>query len=293
VHVVTPENERAFPEFLEQMWTLGVRFVRVTPVVRIGAASREGRWAVSRRRLRRSVERFRRERGAAMSVRLQPGNAGILAFQDEVAPVSMLVRPSGAVLTDSLHPFAYGHAIRDGLGECWRRIEAHWRDPRISGWAGSLRSARKLGQAELVPYRDAERPVGEAQADEDLAPPVPGEVRIPAKADVAPADPDQSLAAARDAVRELALARRYRLGGVSFAGGGASRYVRANGTGKVVRLNGTASTVVDALDGGTPSDAVERLAERFRDVDRGRLEEDVLATGRVLEHTGIVVAGAG
>ncbi len=48
VHVVTPGNADAVPEFLEQMWALGVPWIRVTPVVMTGAAARGGDWQVSR-----------------------------------------------------------------------------------------------------------------------------------------------------------------------------------------------------------------------------------------------------
>lgn len=156
VQVVTPENERALGDFLAQMHALGVTWVHLTPVVEIGAAARGGRWKVNRRRIRRVAARFRREQGGDMRVVVQPGNAQILAVHDEVAPATMLVRPSGAVLTDSLHPFAFGHAVEEGLHACWQRVIDGWRDPRVSTWAGSLRHHRDIPRSGVVPYLDDE-----------------------------------------------------------------------------------------------------------------------------------------
>ncbi len=153
VHVVTPDNEHAVSQFLEQMWTLGVPSVRVTPVLAVGAAARSGRWGISRRRLRRVV---RRANGDDSWVQLYGATASVLAVPDAAPPASLLVRPSGAVLIDSLHPFAFGHAVHDGLEACWGRIVAGWRDPRISRWIDSLRSSRDLADSDLVPYLDEE-----------------------------------------------------------------------------------------------------------------------------------------
>ena len=290
VHVVTPANEAAFPAFLELMWTLGVDSVQVTPVVEIGAAARGGRWRVSRARLRRTITRFQAAHGDDMRVVLQPGNAGVLAVNDEAAPAALLVRPSGVVLTDSLHPFAFGHALEDGLEECWRRIAADWRHPRISRWAGSLRSHRDLPSAEVVPYLDDEMPVqgsveelgSRRHADEPVPAPAPPRDGTGDRAD--------NIDRAHAEVRELAMARRYRLGAVRLGGGGDSHYVRTATGGKVVRLNGTAALLVHALDGCTLGDAVNELASRFTATDRARLEQDVLAVGRSLTRRKILLA---
>ncbi len=293
VHVVTPENEHAFPDFLQQMWTLGVNSVRVTPVQTIGAAARGGRWAVSRRRrLRRAV---RHANGEDMRVRLQGATASVLALPDDAAPAALLVRPSGAVLIDSLHPFAFGHAVRDGLETCWDRIAAGWRDPRISRWAGSLGSSRDLPHSDVVPYLDDEVPLVEPDGGDGNGAERPSrrhaEDPVPAKA--APRDDTgsstENLASARAQVRDLALGRRYRLAPVRIGGGPQDHYLRAVTSGEVVRLNGTAAMVAGALDWGTPAEAVSRLADRFAETDQGRLERDVLAAGRSLCRRGILV----
>jgi MoaA/NifB/PqqE/SkfB family radical SAM enzyme len=294
VHVVVPENERAFPAFLDQMWTLGVTSIRVTPVLQIGAAARRGRWGVSRRRLRRAIQDFQREHGDDMRVLLQSGTGDVLAVNDETAPAAMLVRASGAVLTDSLHPFTFGHAIKDGLATCWQRIVAHWRDPKISRWAGSMRSSRDLPRSDVVPYLDEEVPIIESAVAET------GEVGAsvqrrthhavpePAKPKDDTGDPDENLTRARAEVRALALARSYRLGAARVGGGPREHYLRAKG-GNVVRLNGTGTLVLGALDGGTSADAVDQLAERFTDTDREQLELDVLNAQRALLRAGILL----
>jgi hypothetical protein len=292
---VTPENEHAFADFLDQMWTLGVTSLRATPVAVIGGAARGGRWAVSRGRLRRAVRDFRRAHGDEMRIGLQRGTGSVLAINDEAAPAALLVRPSGAVLTDSLHPFAFGHAVQDGLETCWDRIVAGWRDPRISQWAGGLRSSRDLPRSSVVPYLDDEVPVaGPAAVNANGAKqsarrhandPVPAKAKPTDDTD----NPAENLARARAHVRGLALRRRYRLGVVRVGGGPRDHYIRAVATGEVARLNGTAALLVQALDGGTPGEAVDRLADRFAATDQARLERDVLAAGRALSRRGLLV----
>ena len=146
VHVITPENEDRFAEMLEQMWVLGVPWIRPTPVVVTGAAARGGEWSVDVPRLRRTVEAFERRRGTAMRIDLRAGNAGALASQGTVPPASLLVRPAGAARTDSLRPFSYGNAARISAGRTWSRIWTRsWRSPRRS------RSGPAPGTAPAVP----------------------------------------------------------------------------------------------------------------------------------------------
>lgn len=285
VHVVTPENEAFFEAMLEQMWTLGVTSVRATPVVEVGAAARGGRWPVNRDRLRRTIRSFTSSHGEGMRVTLQHGNAGVLAIHDHAAPVSMLVRPAGAVLTDSLHPFRFGHALDDGLEECWRRIVSDWRDPEMSRWARSFRGSRDLANASLIPYLTDEVPIGaEAQAASHASDPVPE--RSEPRDDTG--DPAENLARARDHVRGLALDRRYRMAPAKLGGGPEEHYVRQPETGRVVRLNASAMAMLQALDDRSGAEAVERLTEQWSGVDRARLEADVIATGRSLMHEGIL-----
>jgi MoaA/NifB/PqqE/SkfB family radical SAM enzyme len=302
-HVVTPENERTFPDFLNQMWVLGVPSVRVTPVVQTGAAARGGDWSVDRGSVRRTVSEFRRTRGADMRISVRSGTGAAIATREDNAPRALLVRPGGAVRIDSLHPFAFGHALDDGLEECWRRITTGWRQPEISEWARSISSSRSLPDAEVVPYLD-EDPYLPANADSQ--PPARRSLhrrrrsrssreraaRQPLPKRVRRSDsnqgPEGDLEQARRSVRELALSRPYRLGAVRFSGG-SERHVRRLEGGDVVRLNGTGGLVMDALADGTAADAVERLAARHPDVDRSRLERDALGLVRSLVARRVVI----
>ena len=290
VHVVTPVNEHSFDALLEQMWTLGVTSLRATPVVSVGAAARSGRWGVNRDRLKRTVRAFERTHGRAMRVILQPGNASLLAIHDHAAPVAMLVRPNGAVLTDSLHPFSFGNAADEGLAACWARIAEQWRDPKISSWAGSLRKSGDLASAPVIPYLNDEVPVdgdGSVSASHVTDP-------VPQKAEPRDdsGDPAENLARARDHVSSLALARRYRMGPARLGGGPVEHFVRQVETGDVVRLNATAALMLQELAGATPGETITRLSDRFEGVERSKLEADVLATSRSLVDAGILVPAA-
>lgn len=156
VHVVTPGNADAVPEFLEQMWALGVPWARVTPVVVTGAAARGGDWQISRAALEDAVEDFRRRHGSAMRIVLQPGTGGSITLQGREAPGSYLVRPNGDVRPDSMRPFSFGNAPRDGVAACWAAIRGGWDDERINRWADSLKRPGDLGKSELVAYLDDE-----------------------------------------------------------------------------------------------------------------------------------------
>jgi MoaA/NifB/PqqE/SkfB family radical SAM enzyme len=286
VHVVTPVNEGSFGAMLEQMWTLGVTSVRATPVVEVGAAARSGRWPVNRDRLRRTIKAFAKSHGDGMSVTLQHGNAGLLAIHDHAAPVAVLVRPGGAVLTDSLHPFRYGNAAEEGLARCWERIVENWQDPEVSRWARSFRGSRDLSKASVIPYLTDEVPVGSAaRAASHAEDPVPE--RSEPRDDSG--DPAENLARAREHVRSVALGRRYRMAPAKLGGGPEEHYVRQPETGRVVRLNASAVAMLQELDDGTGADAVDSLSDRWAGVERARLETDVLATGRSLVREGILV----
>jgi MoaA/NifB/PqqE/SkfB family radical SAM enzyme len=292
VHVVTPDNEAHFAEMLEQMWILGVPWIRPTPVVITGAAARGGEWSVDFERLRRTVEQFRDRRGTSMRVDLRAGNAGSLAAEGTVAPASMLVRPAGAVRTDSLRPFSYGNAARDGLATCWERIREGWRDPAIGRWAGALRTGADLGDSDLVPYLDEELEVGGpgtvGPGTRDAA---SRAAKLPAPAPLPEVDPGEDLRAAAATIRGLALGRRYRRGPIR-AGGDPERPIVRTRDGRFLRLNRTAGLVLESLDGGTPADAAARLTEVFGEVP-GDGELDAVGTARELQAAGALVpAGA-
>jgi hypothetical protein len=270
--------------FLEQMWLLGVPAARLSPVGQAGAAARSGRWRVDPRSAHAVAERFRRRHGDGMTIRVADRPTHALATVDQQAPASLLVRPGGAVLIDSLHPFAFGSATRDGVAACWERIRAGWRDPRIVAWARGIHSAGTMHRAELIPYRDEEV---DLFGDEDApAAPTADAPRLPRAAAPRPGGGPEE-AGAR--VRELALGRRYRLAPIRFAtesDGG--RYVRMVDASRVLRLNGTAAAVMDACDGGSTGDAVARLTASFPEQPRGRLEQDVLGTVRYLQGRGLL-----
>jgi MoaA/NifB/PqqE/SkfB family radical SAM enzyme len=285
VHVLTPRNQDTLGDFLEQMWLLGVPTVRVTPVVPIGAAARGERWSIDRRRLRRTIDRFHARRGGDMRVIRQPGSALALAVHDELAPASLLVRPGGAVLADSLHPFSYGHALDDGLAECWERVRAGWRQPEVSGWARSLGSTGDLARAEVVPYLDSEVPASGTKA----AGPGGRGAPVPVAAPVAEVGGREALAAARAELLALALRRRYRHGPVRSGHDGRARIVYRTDSGERTRLNPTGAATLDALADGTLGDAVDRLAGRHPEVPRDRLTGDVVAVARSLAAQGVIV----
>ena len=136
VHVVTPANAAGVPDFLEQMWALGVPWVRITPVVLTGAAARGGNWQISRGALQEATDEFRRRHGTAMQIALQPGTGGSISLQGHEAPGSFLVRPNGDVRPDSMRPFSFGNAARDGVEACWTAIREGWDDEQINRWAG-------------------------------------------------------------------------------------------------------------------------------------------------------------
>ena len=282
-HVVTPENQASFEGFLELMWTLGVGAVRVTPVAPIGAATDAGDWSVDERRLAATAARFREGHGDGPAVRVVSEGAGVQTILSQAPPTTLLVRPLGAVLTDSLHPFAYGDARTQSLRECWDAIAANWRSPQVARWAAAMRTPAERAQSPLVPYRDGDVPV------------TPGASTIPSHS-ASELEPrrlgpvaDFDTGAARAHAAELALARPYRLAPVRWSGDrDGERYVRVIRTGHVTRLNRASSIAMDALDGGTPADALARLRERYPGVAESRLTHDALAAARLLARRAIV-----
>lgn len=282
VHVITPQNAARFPQMLEQMWTLGVPWMRPTPVVLSGAAARGGDWTVNRSELLQVVRDFEARRGRSMYVDLRPGVPGDVAFQGYRAPGSMLIRPNGAVRTDSLRPFSYGNAAEDGVAECWEQIRLRWRDPRIQAWADSIRDAETYGSSDLVAYLDDEVPVAGAEEGGNGG---GREAAVPAPAPLAEIDPEADLEQAAERIRELALARRYRLNPLRAGGGDGERIVRRVADGKYMRLNGSAALVMDALDGGTAAEAADRL--RAAGAPDASATDDALRAARDLVSSGI------
>jgi pyruvate-formate lyase-activating enzyme len=164
VHVVTPENEMTFDLFLEQMRLLAPTSLRVVPVGLLGAAARSGTWAVDYDRVLAAAGRF----GSPARPRILPGAevpGSVVAL--DTAPRAFLVRPNGAFLADSQHPFSFGDAGRQDLAECWDGMRAKWRDRRVSGWRAGARNREQAAERDLVPYRDDEEVVAGLHPTED------------------------------------------------------------------------------------------------------------------------------
>jgi MoaA/NifB/PqqE/SkfB family radical SAM enzyme len=285
VHVVTPSNADAVPEFLEQMWALGVPWVRVTPVVMTGAAARGGEWQVSRRALQAALEEFRQRHGNAMKIVLQPGTGGAISLQGREAPGSYLVRPNGDVRPDSMRPFSFGNALSDGVAACWKSIQSDWDDERINRWANSLKRPEDLPKSELVAYLDDEVSVaGRAAASGSGR-----QAKVPEPTPPKPADPAIELREAREKVHALAAARRYRHAPLRWSGSDRQRFVRLAGDGRYLRLNEAGAVVMDALDGGTLADAESALRARYG-IDQDRARQDAIAATRDLIDRHVVMA---
>jgi Radical SAM superfamily/Coenzyme PQQ synthesis protein D (PqqD) len=310
VHVVTPDNADVVPEFLEQMWTLGVPWVRITPVIVTGAAARGGEWKVSRSALRRAAEEFEARRGTGMRISVQPGTSGTLGLQGRSAPGSFLVRPNGDVRPDSLRPFTFGNALEQGVAECWRAIREGWDDPRINRWAGQMHGPDDLRKSELVAYLDEEIPIAGGQSspprrnggcsgesdESDLTvlpgtkvPPSGREAEVPAPTPPPSVDPAAELAEAQEKIRELALARRYRHAPLRWTGSPDQRFVRLAGDGSYLRLNESASVVMDRLEGGALGDAAQELSDRYG-ISFERAAEDAITAARDLQRRRVVLA---
>ncbi|HEY5708717.1 MAG TPA: PqqD family peptide modification chaperone [Solirubrobacterales bacterium] len=298
VHVVTPGNADAVGALLEQMWTLGVPWVRVTPVVVNGAAARGGEWKVSREALRRTATEFEERRGTAMRITVQAATGGTLSLQGRAAPGSFLIRPNGDVRPDSLRPFTFGNAARDGVDGCWAALREGWDDERINRWAGAMKKPEDLPKSELVAYLDDEIPVtrglsgptalsgtrnGHSSGGRDAP--------VPEKTPPKSVDPAAELLEAEKKVRDLAGARRYRHSSLRWSGSPRQRFVRLAGDGSYLRLNESGGVVMDALDGGTVADAASALRARYG-LDEARADEDAVAAARDLQKRGVVMAAA-
>jgi hypothetical protein len=238
---------------------------------------------VAGRQLERVVAEARERFGSELDIRIDrdpmPGDPVL-------APAYLLVRPNGSAMAGSLNPFRYGHVIGDGLLTCWERIAKGWNHPRVQEWRDPLRRGAPVEQAPVVMYRDDEVDLDEAAG---LAPgslaPAP---TIPAPAASTQVEGVGDLDAAHRHVRELALARTYRLGPVRWSpANDGGRYVRVPG-GEVSRLNAAAATVMDACDGGSPASAVPALAALGADSPSPSLERDALSTARRLARRGVL-----
>jgi hypothetical protein len=292
VHVVTPRNEDTFDELLEQMLILAPSSLRITPVGRIGAATRGGKWAVDVSALRRSIDRFgSRDRPRLL---LNDTVAGTVVAVDR-APEAFLVRPNGAFLADSQHPFSFGHAARQPLTDCWSGLRQGWRSERVEGWRRGARNPRQAAGRDLVAYRDDEEAVAGVAPEHGSTRKAGGELEkalelLAAKAPDFPDDGRGDVSSATGRVRDLALSRRYRLAPVRWSGSSSGRrMVRVVGSGKVKALNASAGLVMDALDGGTAGEAIAALRGANPGIEHGRAEVDGLTAVGALVEAGIAV----
>lgn len=214
LHVITPHNERALPEFLDTMALLGVPSLSLTPVVPVGAAARSGRWAVNRLRIYRQVRAFTVKTGGNPRITLENGFAGRLSTPT-YTPNSFMVRPDGAFLADSNHPFSFGNAATQPLAECWEALRQGWHDERVRRWIQGMPRNRRIPDMDLVPYRDDELEVFGDGNGKKRAPAASRGSRtveealeiLASKSPVPPADGIGDLTAATAHVRELAAAR--------------------------------------------------------------------------------------
>ena len=269
VHVVTPDTEHETEALIELGWLLGVTSVQMTPVVPTGGAARGGDWKVDAPRLRRIADGAA-ERWPGMPVLLRAGSVGDGLAPTRQTPLSLLVRPSGAVRTESANPFSFGNAQRDGLAACWQRIVEGFDAPALLEWDRRLGVLGDYAKQDVIPYLDddvpADHPATTAAARAAaLAAP------LPAKSSAREPGPYVTVEGALAHARELGLARAYRRGAVRLSG----RHVRVPATGAISRLNETAVAALDACSPGTAADAVDALAAAYPDEPRERLERDV------------------
>jgi MoaA/NifB/PqqE/SkfB family radical SAM enzyme len=274
-HVLTPDNASHLPDFMAAMAELGVRMVAVAPVQQIGAAARSGRWAVERRAAEHAVRTFLKKEGDRIEVRLRGEVADSIESYDSRVPRAMLVRPNGSVRLESITPFVFGHALRDGLDACWDQVRTRWNDPEITRWAKRT-SRAEPHRAGLVAYRDGDVALASAGGGSvaALAP------DAPAPSAVAQAAPTRGeIAEARADLARLATSRRYRLGDVrSGADLNGGRLVRVRDTVATIRLNRSAGAVMDACADGTLGDAHAALVASYPGVDPSRLARDAAAS---------------
>ena len=292
VHVVTPGNADGVADFFEQMWALGVPWVRATPVVMTGAAARGGEWSISDKALEQVAESFRQKHGEAMRVQVQPGTGGGVTLQGRAAPGSFLVRPNGDVRPDSLRPFTFGNAVQDGVESCWAAIREGWDDERINRWADSLKKPGDLPKSDLVAYLDDELSVVDLTGTNNNQGAGGRNAPVPEATPTKPVDPVEELKEAEAKVRDLAGARRYKHAPLRWTGSPEQRFVRLAGDGSYLRLNESGGVVMDALDGGTLADAASALRARY-DIDEARARDDAETTTRELLRRGVVMAAEG
>ena len=285
VHVLTPDNARQLPDLLAAMADLGVREIAIAPVQQIGAAARSERWAVDRRAAESAVRAFQKADGDRIDVRMRGEVVDSIDFYAGRVPRSMLVRPNGQVRIDSINPFMFGHALRDGLGGAWEQIRERWNEAEVTRWAKST-DGGAMYQAELVAYRDGDVELASERANRTAA--LPPEAPVP-RAVPQELVTENGIAEARASLARLGASRRYRLGDVrAGADVDGARLVRIRDSGATMRLNRTAGAVMDSCAGGTLADATARLTASYPGEPPDRLARDARASLARLLDAGVL-----
>jgi hypothetical protein len=212
-----------------------------------------------------------------MPVIMRTGSLGDGMAPTRRTPLGLLVRPSGAVRIESVNPFSFGHACRDGLAHCWARIVEGFDSPELMAWDRKMGVMGDYAKQDVVPYLDedvpAERPTTTeaARAAALVAP-------IPAKTKAREPGPYATVAGALAHARERGLGQAYRRGAIRVSG----EHVRVLATGSISRLNVTAVAVLNACSPGTTADAIAALAAAYPAEPAERIERDVRETIRSL-----------
>ena len=213
----------------------------------------------------------------------------------ERAPQAFLIRPNGAFLADSQHPFSFGNATEQPLADCWQGLRDSWRSERVETWRRGARNPGQAPKRELVPYRDEEvtvagRAPGRAATRKGGTELESALELLATKAPDFPADGTGDVSAASDRVRELALRRRYRLAPIRWSGSsGGRRLVRVIAGGEVRALNASAGLAMDALDDGCADDAASALMRANPGLDRAGAQRDAFSATVALVEAGIAV----
>ncbi len=270
-HVVTPANHAHLDAFLDSMWLLGVRAMRITPVRPIGGSTRTGSWEVDAGHVAEVVAAFRRHHANPPNVRCftdQEGLSDTLAK----APATLLIKPDGSVLTASELPFVYGSAIDDGLARCWDNIRELWDSPMVRSWVESALGVSDRPKDHIA-YRDPDTQLAGTATPQSPRRNTSAKATLPTAVST---DLTESLRASRRQLTDRALARRYDPSPARWSGDRSGvRYVRTASGHRCV-LNPMTGRVLEAVGGTTPEKAVSRLAAQYPNIDRDRLTADVL-----------------
>jgi hypothetical protein len=254
----------------------------MTPVVPTGAAARGGDWQVDASRLRRIADRAP-ERWPGMPVIMRTGSLTDGMAPTRKTPLGLLVRPAGTVRIESVNPFSFGHARRDGLAVCWERIIEGFDAPELMQWDRKLGVMGDYAKQAVIPYLDDDVPADQAMTT-DASRAAALAAPVPAKANAREPGPYATVEGAHAHARELGLGRGYRRGAIRVSG----QHIRIPATGSIARLNDTAVAVLDACSPGTAADAIDALAGAHPAEPRDRIERDVRETVRSLAARGIL-----